>query len=294
MAFTPRFPATHIWGLGRKPYCTMPETPKFLEYRSSKSTSVLQAHDREDIPGLGWESERMNSGCTTQVNTKTEMKMRMKWMRTTLIVIGMAALTGAAAYGQDAATKPKAEAKSGVETDAGLSGYATFTSATSGAGIQQTPSNSYGGMIELRQLRSDWLGYEAAFNFNPADQKYAPKTGACQLACQDPVTSIKGNAPEFTIDYIISHKIGNLRPFAVGGAGFFITIPGATPYGNNTSVRGAYVAGGGLDYDLGKHLGVRVQYRETWYKAPNISSIYPATGQLTQTGEPTGGVYYRF
>ena len=114
--------------------------------------------------------------------------MRMKWMLTTLIVIGMTALTGAAAHGQAAATKPAAADRSGVETDAGVSGYATFTSGTSGAGVVQTPSNSYGGMIEVRQLRSDWLGYEAAFNFNPADQKYAPKTGACQLACSNPVT----------------------------------------------------------------------------------------------------------
>jgi opacity protein-like surface antigen len=272
----------------------MPETPKFLEHRSSKSPSVPPNHGREEIPGLGPESERMNGGCTTQVNTKTETKMRMKWMLTTLIVIGMTALTGAAAQDQASATKPKAEAKSGVETDAGLSGYATFTSGTSGAGVVQTPTNSFGGMFELRQIRSNWLGYEMAFNFNPADQKYAPKTGACLLACSNPVTPINANAAEFSIDYVVSHQMGRLRPFAVGGLGFFITIPGATPYGNNTSIRGAYIGGGGLDYDLSTHLGVRFQYRETWYKAPNISSIYPATGQLTQTGEPMGGVYYRF
>ena len=272
----------------------MPETPKFLEYLSSKSQSVLQSLGREEIPGLGRESERSNGCCTTQVNTNTETKMRMKWMLTTLMVIGMTALTGAAMYGQDTATKPTAEAKSEVVTDAGVSGYATFNSGTSGTGVVQTPSNAYGGMFELRQLRSDWLGYEMAFNYNSADQKYAPKTGACQLACQNPVTSINAGALQFSIDYIASHKIGNLRPFAVGGLGFFVTIPGATPLGNNTSIRGSYIAGGGLDYDFSKHLGVRLQYRETFYKAPNISAIYSATGQLTETGEPMGGVYYRF
>jgi opacity protein-like surface antigen len=272
----------------------MPETPKFLEDLSSKSPSVLQSHGREEIPCLGRESERSNGGCTTQVNTNTETKMRMKWMLTTLMVIGMTALTGAAAYGQDTATKQKAEARSDVDTDAGVSGYGAFTSGTTGAGVVQTPSNSYGGMFELRQIRSNWLGYEMAVNVNPADQKYAPKTGACLLACQNPVTSIKATAMQFSIDYIVSHQMGRLRPFAVGGLGFFITIPGATPLGNNTSIRGSYVAGGGLDYDLSAHLGIRLQYREAFYKAPNISSIYPATGQLTQTGEPMGGVYYRF
>ncbi len=224
---------------------------------------------------------------------KTEMKMRMKWMLTTLMVIAMAALTGAAANGQDSAAKAK-PAGPRVDTDAGLSGYATFNSGTTGGGTKQTPTNSYGGMIELRQIRSNWVGYEMAVNFNPAAQKYAPAPGACLLACSNPVTSISGNAVEFTIDYIVSHQMGRVRPFAVGGTGFFITIPGATPYGNNTSIRGAYVGGGGLDYSIGDHLGIRLQYRETFYKAPNVSSIYPATGKLTQTGEPMGGVYYRF
>jgi opacity protein-like surface antigen len=175
-----------------------------------------------------------------------------------------------------------------------LSGYATFNKASSGGGTQQTPSNSYGGMFELRQIRSNWVGYEMAVNFNPAAQKFAPASPNCLLACKNPVTSIGGNAVEFTIDYIVSHQMGKLRPFAVGGAGFYIAIPGATPDGNNTIVRGGYVAGGGLDYSLSNHLGIRVQYRETFYKAPDVSSIYPATGVLTTTGEPMGGVYYRF
>jgi hypothetical protein len=73
-----------------------------------------------------------------------------------------------------------------------------------------------------------------------------------------------------------------------------ITLPGATPLGNNTSIRGAYVFGGGAEYDFGNHFGVRGQYRGTFYKAPNISSIYPANGQFTLTSMPMGGVYYRF
>ena len=66
--------------------------------------------------------------------------MRMKWMLTTLMVIAMATLTSAAAHGQDSPAKAKA-AGPGVDTDAGLSGYATFTKATSGGGTLQTPTN---------------------------------------------------------------------------------------------------------------------------------------------------------
>lgn len=217
----------------------------------------------------------------------------MKWMLTTCILAGMAALTGAAAQGQAGPAKPAA-VQSDSQTDIGLSGYATFTSSSTGMGLKQTPTNSYGGMLEVRHIAKPLLGYEMTFSFNPNDQKYAPVTGSCALTCQNPVTSITNNAMEFTVDYVASKRIGNLRPFAVGGLGFYVSIPGDTPLGNNTSVRGVYVAGGGVDFDLSSHFGVRAQIRDNFYKAPNISSIYPATGVFTSSLEPMGGVYYRF
>ncbi len=229
--------------------------------------------------------------------------MRKKWMLTTFILIGMAALTGAAAYGQadapaggqsGAAAKARTAPGSRSQTDIGASFYEALTSATSGNGTQQTPSNAPGGMIELRHIANPLVGYEMTFSFNPADQAYVPKAGACGLACANPPTKISGNAAEVAIDYVASYKVGNLRPFVVGGIGFFIAIPGATPFGNNTSIRPAYVYGGGVDYSFSSHLGIRAQFRGNMYKAPQTSAIYPATGVFTQSLEPMGGLFYRF
>jgi hypothetical protein len=237
------------------------------------------------------------------VKLKTETMMRMKWMLITLTLLGMAALTFPA-NGQDSApasgqtgtaAAQRVPAVSRSQTDIGVSGFYALTSSTSGLGTHQTPSNAPGGLFELRHISSPLLGYEFAFSFNPADQAYAPVTGACGLAaCQNPPTKISGNAAEVAIDYVLSKKIGNLRPFVVAGLGVFIVIPGPTLYGNNTPIRGAYIYGGGVDYDLGSHLGIRAQFRSNLYKAPNISSIYPATGAFTQSMEPMGGLYYRF
>src|ERR1035441_4489276 len=89
--------------------------------------------------------------------------MRKNWILTTFILFGMAALTGAAAGGQAGAPQnaqsgnapsERAAAVKHTQTDVGLSGYATFTSATHGNGTLQTPSNSGGGMLELRQILS--------------------------------------------------------------------------------------------------------------------------------------------
>ncbi len=230
--------------------------------------------------------------------------MRMKWMLTIFILIGMVALTGAAAYGQSGtpsdeqtSTAPSQRTAPPVktsQTDIGVSGYEVFTSGSSGNGTQQTPSNSAGGMLELRHIVNSLVGYELTFSFNPAKQAYAPKTGACGLACQNPPTTITANASEVAIDYVVSHKVGSLRPFVVGGLGFFMMFPGETLYGNNTSVRPAYIFGGGVDWNVNAKFGVRLQYRGNYYNAPNISSIYPATGVMTHSLEPMGGVYYRF
>jgi hypothetical protein len=151
-----------------------------------------------------------------------------------------------------------------------------------------------GGLAEVRHIVKPLVGYELAVAFNLADQAYAPKAGACALACQTPAVSLTGNATEVSLDYVVSHKVGHLRPFVVGGLGVFIAVPGSTPLGNNTSIRGAYIVGGGVDLAISSRIGVRAQVRDTFYKAPNTSSIYPATGAFTESLEPMGGVYYRF
>ncbi len=222
--------------------------------------------------------------------------MLKKLMLTTFILIGMTALTGVAASAQNsAAPQPKrASAPSYHQFDIGGSFYKTFVSNSSGMGLQQTPSDGMGGLIEARHLVSPLLGYEMALGFNGGGQAYAPITGACLLTCQNPNVSITGSQIELSLDYVPSYQFGKLRPFLVGGLGILISVPGATPYGNNTSIRGAYVYGGGLEYDISGHFGIRGQYRGTMYKAPNISSIYPADGQYTQTAMPMGGIYYRF
>ena len=280
----------------------MTETPYFLEYRTSKSPNVLPTPAVEQGLDLNREPSLPVQVSRTRVKSKTETMMRMKWMLTTFILIGMGALSGAAAYGQDnapengknTAAKARTAKESDSQWDIGGSFYEALTSGTSGNGTQQTPSNGMGGLAELRHIVKPLLGYELSFGFNTANQAYVPKAGACGFACQNPATAISGNAAQVSLDYLVSHKFGNLRPFAVAGVGVYIAVPGATPLGNNTSIRGAYIFGGGVDYEVSRHLGIRAQVRDTMYKAPNTSSIYPATGVFTQSLEPMGGVYFRF
>lgn len=222
--------------------------------------------------------------------------MLKKFMLTTLVLTGMVALTGVAAVGQD---NPEPEPQRAVapgyhQFDFGGSFYKTFVSSTSGMGLKQTPSDGMGGLIEARHLVSPLVGYELAIGFNSGGQKYEPIAGACGLTCQNPPVDISGKQVSISLNYVPSYKTGNLRAFGVGGLGIVLSVPDATPLGNNTSIRGAYVYGGGAEYDLTEHLGIRGQVRGIMYKAPNVSAIYPANGQYTQIITPMGGIYFRF
>ena len=192
-----------------------------------------------------------------------------------------------------------------AQTDVALSGYGTFTSSSSGFGTQQTPHNSEGAMIELRHIVNPFVGFEGAVSFNPANQSYAPKPGACGYVCSQPPLEVSGRQTEFTMDWVVSLKRGNFRPFVLGGAGFFFTIPGANPtvkqsnvvvpaYSVNTVVRPDFVYGGGIDWAFLPHFGLRLQVRGNTTKAPQLLDLYPSTAAYTQIYEPMGGVYYRF
>ncbi len=252
--------------------------------------------------------------------------MQMKWMLNTVVLIGMAALSGAAAQGQAGApaqeqSSDSAQGQAGApaqeqtgapaqgktsapaerRTDIGISVYETFTSSTTGHGAVQTPSNSAGGMFELRHIVNSLVGFEITYAYNPANQTLAPNAGACGYVCNNPPTKITAGGNEVALDWVASHKFGSLRPFVVGGMGFFIAYtnyyPSSPPYnfyGSNTVVRPAFVYGGGVDWNVGPRFGLRFQYRGNAYKAPNVSAIFPATGAWTQTKEPMAGVYYRF
>ncbi len=203
--------------------------------------------------------------------------MRSKWIQTIFILIGAVAVSATAAHAQ---------------TDVALSAYRTFTSTTSGNGTAQTPSNAIGGMLEVRHISKPLIGYELTYSYNRANQAYAPKIGSCGFVCANAPISLTASGNQVALDWVISHKYGSLRPFAVTGLGLFIDAPSANIYYANMVVRPTYVYGGGVDWGFMPHFGLRIQYRGNLYKAPDLSTNYNSTGAFTQSGEPMFGLYF--
>ena len=178
-----------------------------------------------------------------------------------------------------------------AQTDLALSVYGAFSGTAGPAlGIQDTPSNSAGGMIELRHISNPLVGYEATYSFNRANQVYV---GNCSLC--SPV-AVSANAHEITGDWLISVHAANLRPFALGGIGLLLTEPSSGQSDTTSSNELVYVYGAGLDWRLLPHIGLRFQYRGNVHRAPLITTSYGGASahSFTQTAEPMVGAYFRF
>src|SRR5579864_8688883 len=91
-------------------------------------------------------------------NTSGE-SMRVKLLISALVFIASTALASA-------------------QTDVALSLYGAFSGVTNNGGVTVSPSNSAGGIVELRHIANPILGFEGTYSFNRANQKYT-----CGLSC---------------------------------------------------------------------------------------------------------------
>ncbi len=206
---------------------------------------------------------------------------------------------------------------SASQTDAAISLYGAFSGTTTSGGPStntQTPANAAGGMIELRHLVHPWLGYEATYSFNRANQNYTNQPLLfCPVGlgiCSETLSaSISANAHEITGDWVFSLKLLNLHPFAVVGAGVLMDVPTGGNYAvyypssgslffpppaTSTAVKPVFVYGAGFDWGLLPHLGLRFQYRGNVSRAAALTSVVQSTNAFMNTSEPMIGAYFRF
>lgn len=180
-----------------------------------------------------------------------------------------------------------------AQTDVALSLYGAFNGTTNGNGTIQSPSNSAGGIIELRHISNPIVGYEATYSYNRANQTYRSNCAGVTCTSIAPVT-VSANAHELTGDWIASVHIAMLRPFALAGVGLLFNQPSGSQTNTNSETKPTFVYGAGLDWAVFPHIGLRFQYRGNLYKAPDLTKLYTSTNAFTHTAEPMIGAYFRF
>lgn len=166
-------------------------------------------------------------------------------------------------------------------TDANLSFYGAFTGTSEGNGTIQSPSNQAGGMIGVRHISSPLIGYQINYSFNRADQSYN-------------LSLVKADAHQLDADWVISIPVLSLRAFALAGIGALYFRPDNGQPGTASQVKPVYVYGGGLDWTVVPHIGLRGQFRGDLYHAPDLLDAASSTRAFANTSEPMIGAYFRF
>ncbi|HUY80160.1 MAG TPA: outer membrane beta-barrel protein [Acidobacteriaceae bacterium] len=171
------------------------------------------------------------------------------------------------------------------QTSIGLGFYGAFTGTTTGNGTIQSPSNQAGGLFELRYIANPLMGYELTYSYHRADQAYSTRSVE---------QGVKAGAHEITADWVVSVPILNFRPFVLAGAGVIDFRPDSNQIGVVSNAKPVFVYGGGVDWGILPHVGLRVQYRGNLYRAPDLLKVATSTDAFARTSEPVIGAYFRF
>jgi hypothetical protein len=172
--------------------------------------------------------------------------------------------------------------------EAGVNIFGQFTGNSSGNGVTDSPTNSLGVLINVRQSFHPWLGYEINYSYT----RYSERFNAIPYPVQDNVHEVSGayllQGP--TLPFL------GMQPFAAVGIGGMIFLPttvGGQRY--DQQWRAPFLYELGINYPiLTSHLGLRFQYRGLIYKTPDYGSPLVTTNAMRQTAEPSVGAYLRF
>ena len=171
-------------------------------------------------------------------------------------------------------------------SDVSIGAFGQFSGSTSGNGISQTTSKSVGGEAAYRHSYHWWLGYEAGYAYTRYADYYTGQPFPYQH-----------NMHEFSGTYLVQgpHALG-FQPFGGVGASALIFSPSLNG-GQNVSWQGRP----GVNFTVGvnhslltDHIGVRLQYRGVFYKAPDFGDAALDTNSFRLTSEPTVGAYFKF
>jgi hypothetical protein len=157
--------------------------------------------------------------------------------------------------------------------------------------VTLNPSNTAGVVVSLRYTVKPLVGFE--FNYG-----YARYTDLFTPFGSQPNGGVQQNASEYTFGYVVHSKkqYFGLTPFASGGAGTTVFRP--TPGGGLAlpeQARATYYFSVGAETTvLSPHFGIRAQYRQVFFKAPDFETNYLTIQQHTTTYEPGFGFFLRF
>jgi outer membrane immunogenic protein len=178
-----------------------------------------------------------------------------------------------------------------LKSEVSVEGTGFFTKNSDNHGIHQEATKTGGVLAGYRYHFSRWLAAEADYGYARNTQKYT--VAGTLFPVQANVHEITGalvvTAPTLREKYHL---------FALGGGGGLVFDPtrnfGASVPGTSRDTKGAFLYGGGLDYDLTRRLALRAEYRGLVYKVPDFGLSALHTDTFTHVAQPSAGLVFKF
>jgi hypothetical protein len=185
--------------------------------------------------------------------------------------------------------------------DVGVGGAAVFTKSVSGTNPASNPvsldaSTTLGALVQIRYTKSPLLGAEFNYSYARFTESFGGMPFGPNAATTVPF-GVQSNVSEYTVGYV-AHlpSLFGVQPFAAVGGGTTAFTP--TKLGGQQGVyeraRATYYYDVGVEDQLTRFFGVRAQFRQAFYKAPDFGANYLTINQQTITTEPTVGFYIKF
>jgi len=157
----------------------------------------------------------------------------------------------------------------------------------------QIPSNeatkSGGLLVGYSYQFSRWFGAEANYGYTRNTQNFITLGGP---------SSLQADFHEVT-GALVAHipvNVRNFRPYVLGGGGALVFDPTDKfiVTGADQQTRGAFVYGGGANFDITSSFGVRAEYRGLVYKVPDFGLSQLNLDKFTHLAQPSVGFFFRF
>ena len=226
----------------------------------------------------------------------------------TVALLGATLLVGGSMAGAQAAPETPLDRQL-AKVDLAVSGVGEFTKSVRGTNYDgftftQKPSNTLGALVTIRYTAKPLVGFELNYGYVRYTENftnYAPSlpvisaTGTMSGYLQGGAQT-KGS--EYSFGYVAhGPSLLGYRSFGSVGVGSLVFTP--TPYGGQElpeQVRALYYYDVGLEGNVlgSQHFGVRAQFRQQFFTAPDFGQNYLQLRKSTFTTEPGIGLFLRF
>jgi outer membrane protein W len=159
--------------------------------------------------------------------------------------------------------------------------------------VNLRPSNTVGPLVTISYTAKPLVGFE----FNYGFARYSDNFNPFGASLVPGAVGVQQNTAEYTFGYVahFRKRFNLITPFAGAGLGTldFRPTPGGGE-GLKPQARATYYYTIGGDAMLSDHFGVRAQFREQFFKAPDFETNYLRIEQHTTNFQPGFGFFLRF